>query len=105
MIFSFLKNMLISKFRHFYWPLFTVLYELLQVRQFRWQELKQSNMSYDILYNIGCKKSIASFFYKKEWVELVWRSNSVMYCHATAWGSIPGWNSVFTELHVLYKGQ
>ena len=26
-------------------------------------------------------------------------------CHATARGSIPGRNSVFTELHVLRKGQ
>ena len=34
-------------------------------------------------------------------VELVWRSGSVMDCHATAQGSIPGWNGVFTELHVL----
>ena len=33
------------------------------------------------------------------------RSGSVMDCHATAWGSIPGGNGVFTELHVLRKGQ
>ena len=38
-------------------------------------------------------------------VELVWRSSSVMDCHAAAQGSIPGWNGVFTELHVLRKGQ
>ena len=35
-------------------------------------------------------------------VELTWRSGSVMNCHATARGSIPG---VFTELHVFRKGQ
>ena len=34
-----------------------------------------------------------------------WRSGSVMDCHATARGSIPGGNGVFTELHVLRKGQ
>ena len=38
-------------------------------------------------------------------VELAWHSGSVMDCHATAWGSIPGGNGVFTELHVLRKGQ
>ena len=38
-------------------------------------------------------------------VELPWRSGSVMDCHATARGSIPVGNSVFTELHVLRKGQ
>ena len=32
-------------------------------------------------------------------------SGSVMDCHATAWGSIPGENGVKTELHVLRKGQ
>ena len=37
--------------------------------------------------------------------ELAWRSSSVMDCHVTAWGSIPDGNSVFTELHVLRKGQ
>ena len=37
--------------------------------------------------------------------ELTWRSSSVMDCHATAWGSIPGGNGVFTALHVLQKGQ
>ena len=38
-------------------------------------------------------------------MELAWRSGSVMDCHATARGSIPGGNSVFTKLHVLCKGQ
>ena len=28
-----------------------------------------------------------------------------MDCHATARGSIPGWNGVFTELHDLRKGK
>ena len=32
-------------------------------------------------------------------------TNCVMDCHATARGSIPGENGVFTELHVLRKGQ
>ena len=38
-------------------------------------------------------------------VELAWHSGSVMACHAAARGSIPGGNSVFTDLHVLRKGQ
>ena len=38
-------------------------------------------------------------------MELAWRSGSVMDCYATARGSIPGGNGVFTELHVLRKGQ
>ena len=38
-------------------------------------------------------------------VELAWRSGSVMDCHATTRGSIPGGNGVFTEIHVLRKGQ
>ena len=33
------------------------------------------------------------------------RGGSIMDCHATARGSIPGGNGVFTELHVLRKGQ
>ena len=38
-------------------------------------------------------------------VELAWRSGSVMDCHATTCGSIPGGSGIFTELHVLSKGQ
>ena len=38
-------------------------------------------------------------------VELAWCSGSVMDCHATVRSSIPGGNGVFTELHVLRKGQ
>ena len=38
-------------------------------------------------------------------VELAWRSGSVMDCHATARGSIPGGNGVKTELYVFRKGQ
>ena len=38
-------------------------------------------------------------------VELASRSGSVMDCQATAQGSIPGGSGVFTELHVLRKGQ
>ena len=37
--------------------------------------------------------------------ELEWHSGSVMDCHATARGSIPGGDDIFTELHVLRKGQ
>ena len=33
-----------------------------------------------------------------------WRIGSVMDCHVTARGSIPGGNGVKTELHVLRKG-
>ena len=36
-------------------------------------------------------------------MELAWRSGRVMDCHATARGSILGWYSVLTELHVLRK--
>ena len=32
-------------------------------------------------------------------------SSSVMDCHATVQGSISGGNGVFTELHILHKGQ
>ena len=38
-------------------------------------------------------------------VELAWCSGSVMDCHATTRGSIPGGNGVFTKLHVLRMGQ
>ena len=38
-------------------------------------------------------------------MELAWRSGSVMDCHATAWGAIPGGSDVKTELHILCKGQ
>ena len=33
---------------------------------------------------------------------LAWCSGSVMDCHATAWGSIPCGDGVFTEFHVLF---
>ena len=38
-------------------------------------------------------------------VEIAWRSGIVMDCHVTAQGSIPGRDGVFTEFHVLRKGQ
>ena len=38
-------------------------------------------------------------------VELAWHSGNVIDCHVTARGLIPGGNGVFTELHVLHKGQ
>ena len=44
-------------------------------------------------------------YVKSKIVELPWRSGSVMDCHVTAPGSIPGRDGVFTELHVLRKGQ
>ena len=43
--------------------------------------------------------------FTKPRMELPWRSGSVIDCHATAPGSIPGRDGVFTELHVLRKGQ
>ena len=36
-------------------------------------------------------------------LELGWRSGSVMDCHATARGSIPGGNSVFNEFMYFAK--
>ena len=36
-------------------------------------------------------------------MKLTWHSGSVMDCHTTARGSIPGGNGVKTELHVLRK--
>ena len=38
-------------------------------------------------------------------VELAWRSGSVMDCHTTARGSIPDGISVKNEIHILRKGQ
>ena len=38
-------------------------------------------------------------------MELAWCSGSVMNCHATAREAILSGNGVFTELHVLRKGQ
>ena len=38
-------------------------------------------------------------------VELALRSGSVMDCHMTARGSIPGGNGVKTKLQILRKGQ
>ena len=43
--------------------------------------------------------------YSNTHVELAWHRGSVMDCHARARGSIPAWNGIFTELHVLRKGQ
>ena len=42
---------------------------------------------------------------KPQYLELAWRSGSVMDCHTMARGSIPGGNGVVTELHVFHKGQ
>ena len=44
-------------------------------------------------------------FTYNRFVELAWRIGSVMDCHATARGLIPGGNGVKTELHVLRKEQ
>ena len=43
--------------------------------------------------------------YSNTHVELAWHRGSVMDCHARARGSIPAGNGIFTELHVLRKGQ
>ena len=48
---------------------------------------------------------ISSDLLRYRCVELAWRSGSVMDCHATARGSIPGGNGEFTKLRVLRKGQ
>ena len=37
--------------------------------------------------------------------EMAWRSGSVIDCHVTAPGSIPGGNGVKTQLYLLRKGQ
>ena len=39
------------------------------------------------------------------YIPFVLRCGCVMDCHATTWCSIPGGNSVKTELHDLRKGQ
>ena len=43
--------------------------------------------------------------FQSRYVDLVWRSASVMDSHATDRGSIPSGNGVKTELHILPKGQ
>ena len=48
---------------------------------------------------------LPKFTFHIDGMELAWHSGSVMDCHATARGSIPGRNGVFIELHVLRKGQ
>ena len=58
--------------------------------------------SCDKLVRVQCS---AIPFQNRSQVELAWRSGSIMDFHATARGSIPGGNDVFTELHVLCKGQ
>ena len=45
------------------------------------------------------------YLLKVNCVQLAWRSGSVMDYNAVARGSIPVGNGVFTELHVLRKGQ
>ena len=44
------------------------------------------------------------FSQKTRHQELVWRSGSVMDCHATARGSILGRNGVFNELKIPSQG-
>ena len=56
-------------------------------------------------YNLNAEGGAEGIGFKVSIVELAWRSGSVMDCHATARSSIPGGNGVFTELHVLRKGQ
>ena len=62
---------------------------------------------YNLFYNTVLIKYVKpqSHVADQHGSELAWRSGSVMDCHATTRGSIPGRNGVKTELHVLRKGQ
>ena len=53
---------------------------------------------------IDYRKDLCEVICTYPWRELRWRG-SVMDCHTTALGSTPEGNGVFTELHVLRKGQ
>ena len=69
-------------------------------------DLKCRHKTYKLSYNKNrgngskCLTTI-SYILKADQLLKPW----VMDCHVTAWGSIPGGNGVFTELHVLRKGQ
>ena len=57
-----------------------------------------------------CKKKIVNRISSNDhglvrYMELAWRSGSVMDCHATARGAIHGGNGVKNELRVLRKEQ
>ena len=67
-------------------------------------DLRQPLLSSRSVYHIVSSRNNLKI-YNKWSVELTWCSGSVMDCHATAWGSIPGGKGVKTELHVLHKGQ
>ena len=56
-------------------------------------------------HNLGNTYVVNMQLRKSMYGERLWRSGNVMNCHATAPGSIPGRDGVFTELHVLRKGQ
>ena len=57
-----------------------------------------------VIYKIVCLCNVENDTSTKD-DSYAWRSDSVMDFHATVQGSIPGGNGVFTELHVLRKGQ
>ena len=57
------------------------------------------------IYQIDYRKDLCEVICTYPWRELRWHSGSVMDCHATAHGLTPAGNGVFTELHVLRKGQ
>ena len=61
--------------------------------------------SFVAIWNINNVFDSKRMIFDTNTVELPWRSGSVMDCHATAPGSIPGRDGVFTELYVLRKGQ
>ena len=69
------------------------------------QSFLKSTVSQRILQQIVNITQWTKFTTSHVLVELAWHNGSVMNCHAMARGSIPGWNGVFTELHVLRKGQ
>ena len=67
----------------------------------KWYSVIGLNHSASMVRNITLK----CLDIPKNKMVLAWRSGIVMDCQATTQGSIPGGNSVFTELHVLRKGQ
>ena len=70
-------------------------FSLKVVKQFR--DLNKP-LKWSVLYDDGIEKYPIG-------KETVWRSGTVMDCHATALLSIPGGNGDKTELYVLRNGQ
>ena len=98
------------------WPTLDHSLNYIFGNEYMWSFLRRNHSFRDMLY------SRAIFFFlqyhaimwnlqrliirsRDRSVVLAWRSGSVMDCHATVRGSIPGGYGVFTELHVLRKGQ